>query len=880
MPDDFTDLVKSVIFGNESRLISQILMDDDSTPEDDLEWIGPYRLIRLLGEGGFGEVWLAEQNDTVRREVALKLLKRGMDSKQVLGRFSLERQALASMAHPNIAALLDAGRTADGRPYFVMDYVQGTSITQWCQEKRLGVNEIVGLFQQICAGLQHAHQKGIIHRDLKPSNVLVAEIDGVVTPKIIDFGIAKATSEQPLDQPYVTRVGHVMGTPLYMSPEQLAGGMDVDTRSDIYSLGVLFYEMLTGSAPHEGKTQPGMSAEEFRRIVDAKPPARPSHRLTEIKRQRGIAPKVGELKSESELVIPADLDWIILKALERERERRYASAALLAADLQSFLRDEPVLARPPSLRYNAGLWVRRNRVVFAAACLCVMALLTGTGVALWQAQAAREAQARAEAEAQRTQQAVSFLTTLLDRVATEVAKGRNPEALKLALDGSEGKIRELKGDPLLQSDLFNRVGWLYQTMGERGLAMPLLKAHAEANTAIYGADSAEAWTTELNYLSQMMQHGARIRVPDMLTNLLVRIEASGKAGGTQWFSAQRLMMQIWDKLRQPAKAQVVAHQVMEDPRLESLSPVVMLLVKLACVKAFEAAQEYELADKILVDSIQLCLSDPTLTDRLNTVHEKRLDVQRSQGNFRRGAELAREEINRRKLQSKGRDPFLIQLLLRLAEFESFLKHSEQAIAVSREALQLALALAPTPEALKLNPDLDTLRSEQMFARFSVANYEYKAGHHEEAVKMSREAYQVADEEGNKSNLAEAMLQLAEMQEKTGDLEGAYSTYELREQRSATGGANYQRWHEDLKARCSIRLRQGRAKEAMLLAQELWVKEIKSPDAVKDTGHLVDVAELAILCHEALFQKDPQTPIPAEFAQWKKLMADEGKLPTK
>jgi tetratricopeptide (TPR) repeat protein len=193
---------------------------------------------------------------------------------------------------------------------------------------------------------------------------------------------------------------------------------------------------------------------------------------------------------------------------------------------------------------------------------------------------------------------------------------------------------------------------------------------------------------------------------------------------------------------------------------------------------------------------------------------------------------------------------------------------------------LALALAPTPEALKLNSDLATLRSEQMFARFSVANYEYKAGHHKEAVKMSREAYQVADEEGNKSNLAEAMLQLAEMQEKTGDLEGAYSTYELRGQRSATGGANYQRWHEDLKARCSIRLRQGRAKEAMLLAQELWAKEIKSPDAVKDTGHLVDVAELAILCHEALIQKDPQTPIPVEFAQWKKLMADEGKLPTK
>ena len=460
------DSISNIVFGNEQQLFKHLLLEDDE-PAVKLEdkWIGPYRLMKLLGEGGFGQVWLAEQNEPVRREVALKLLKRGMDSDQVLARFSLERQALASMDHPNIAALLDAGSTPDGRPYFVMDYVQGLPVTTWCQEKHASIPENIGLFKQICSGLQHAHQKGIIHRDLKPSNVLVTEVDGVAIPKIIDFGIAKATSDQFQDQPWVTRQGHVMGTPLYMSPEQLAGGLDVDTRSDIYSLGVLFYEMLTGTAPHEGKTHAGMSHEEMRRIVDETRPIRPSVHLTELKRQRGIFTKVHDHKPESALIIPADLDWIILKALERDRDRRYDSAALMATDLQCFLNDEPILARPPTAHYLVSLWIKRNSIIFAAACICALALLLGTGLALWQAHEARQAQARAETESQRARQAVDFLTTMLDRVADEVANGRNPEALKLALDGSQEKISQLKNDPQLQSDLFYRVGALYRTMG-------------------------------------------------------------------------------------------------------------------------------------------------------------------------------------------------------------------------------------------------------------------------------------------------------------------------------------------------------------------------------------------------------------------------------
>jgi tetratricopeptide (TPR) repeat protein len=569
--------------------------------------------------------------------------------------------------------------------------------------------------------------------------------------------------------------------------------------------------------------------------------------------------------------IPADLDWIILKALERERDRRYDSAALLAADFQCFLNAEPILARPPSTRYLAGLWIRRNWIIFAAACLCFMALSSGTGLALWQAQEARKAQARAETEAQRSSQAVDFLTTMLDRVAVEVANGRNAEALKLALDGSEEKIRQLKGDPLLQRDLFDRVGIVYKTMGERALAMPMFKACSDATAALHGPDSEEAWDAELNYLRQMMEHGARLLVPEMLEALMKRIEAAGKSGSFQWFNTQRCRVETWFKLRKPAKASQVAHEVIQDPRLGNVEVILRLLIKRACANAFESHHEYDLADKVLMDCHQLCLSDPILTvERLSRVYDQRLNLQKSKGDQRRGAELARELILDMKLRSGGKDPSLVKLLLRLAEFESALKHPAEAIAISRQALKLAEDLAPSPEALKRNSNLATLRLDQMFTRFGVADYEYKAGHHQEAVNMSREAYRVADELGNKSDLAEAMLYLAQMLEKTGDLEGAYQTYALREQRSAAGGANYQRWHEDLNGRCSIRLKQGRAKEAMVLAQELWSKEIQSPEARKDTDHLRDIAALALRCHDALKKQDPNVSAPVELVEWEKL----------
>ena len=307
--------VSKLIAGHERHILAQMLADDEMQEVGLDGRIGPYRLAECLGEGGFGFVWRAEQAEPVRREVALKVLKRGMDTAQVLARFSLEQQALASMEHPHIAALLDAGATPDGRPFFAMELVRGPSITAYCREKNLPWQQQVALFKAVCGGVLHAHQKGMIHRDLKPSNILVAEVDGKPVPKIIDFGIAKAMTEGLVQEAFFTRAGHVMGTPLYMSPEQLSGSRDVDVRSDVYALGVLFYQMLTGSLPYQSLVRENTTHAEMLRIVSAKRPVRPSVQITETvkmaaMREKGMQPLL------SMSGIPADLDWIILKALE------------------------------------------------------------------------------------------------------------------------------------------------------------------------------------------------------------------------------------------------------------------------------------------------------------------------------------------------------------------------------------------------------------------------------------------------------------------------------------------------------------------------------------------------------------------------------------
>jgi serine/threonine protein kinase/Tfp pilus assembly protein PilF len=360
--------------------------------------IGPYHLREKIGEGGFGHVFVAEQQQPVRRTVALKVIKPGMDSREVIARFEAERQALALMNHPNIARVLDAGTTDSGKPYFVMELVHGEAITDYCRRKAFSMREQLELFIDVCHAVQHAHQKGIIHRDLKPANVLVTSADELSVVKVIDFGVAKALSEPLTNKTLFTRFAQVIGTPLYMSPEQLEmTSLDVDTRSDIYSLGVLLYEILTGTTPFDQTRLQSASFDELRQIIREEEPPRPSVKLTMLDQAELTTDTKSEVPRHTPpIAVRGDLDWIVMKALEKDRTRRYETATEFAADVRRYLNQEPIAARPPSPWYRFSKFARRNKVLLSATTVALSALVLGTVVSAWQAWRATVAQGEAD----------------------------------------------------------------------------------------------------------------------------------------------------------------------------------------------------------------------------------------------------------------------------------------------------------------------------------------------------------------------------------------------------------------------------------------------------------------------------------------------------
>ncbi len=383
--DTFLELGEAGLLRNSMEVSGKLTFSDERIGDS----IGRYKLLEKIGEGGFGVVYRAEQSEPVRRHVALKVIKLGMDTKSVVARFEAERQALALMDHPSIARVLDGGATPTGRPYFVMELVRGVQITEYCEANQTGLKERLNLFIQLCQAIQHAHQKGVIHRDLKPSNVLVTNQDGKPIPKVIDFGIAKAIEEPLTPKTILTNFHAFIGTPAYTSPEQAEmTGSDVDTRSDIYSLGVLLYELLTGTTPFDAKELTQSGLEGMRRTIREVEPPTPSARL-----RRAI---VGKPAHGGSMLVDRDLDWIAMKCLEKDRARRYSTAQELASDLDRYLRQEPVLARPQSPAYRLHKAMRRHRTAFAAAAAILLVVAVGTTVSIWQAIRATRAERTAE----------------------------------------------------------------------------------------------------------------------------------------------------------------------------------------------------------------------------------------------------------------------------------------------------------------------------------------------------------------------------------------------------------------------------------------------------------------------------------------------------
>jgi serine/threonine protein kinase len=464
--------------------------NEDPAPVPPDARIGPYTLVEKLGEGGMGTVWVAEQTKPVRRRVALKVIKAGLDSQDVLQRFQAERQALALMSHPNIATVLDAGTSETGLPYFVMELVEGVPITKYCDDRRTSVPQRLRLFVTVCHAIQHAHQKGVLHRDIKPANVLVSTNDVEPVPKVIDFGVAKALHKRLTDRPMYTEVGRLVGTLEYMSPEQAElVSWDIDTRSDVYALGVLLYVLLAGSTPLDAETLRNAPLSETLRLIREVDPERPSERLA---RASESLPALAAARESDPARLPrelkGELDWIVMKALEKDRARRYESASALARDVERHLQNEPVEACPPTRRYRLGKFLHRHRVEALAAAAGLVLLVAAAAVSTWQAVRATRAERTAAAVSAFLQNDLLGQADLANQPGE--GAGRDPDVkVRTLLDRAARTVEgNLADEPLTEAAIRLTIGKAYRALGQYEDAQRQLERALELYAAGLGPD--------------------------------------------------------------------------------------------------------------------------------------------------------------------------------------------------------------------------------------------------------------------------------------------------------------------------------------------------------------------------------------------------------
>ena len=661
---------------------------------------------------------------------------------------------------------------------------------------------------------------------------------------------------------FATQANFILGTPHYMSPEQIEDVGSVDTRSDIYALGTVLYEMLTGSPPFAAITQQCQSRQEFWRLVREKSPPRPS---TSFTTRTVVAPLPAKEVRMDVSRLPADLDWIALRALEKEPQRRYQSAAEFAADLQCFLEGAPVSAHPPSTVYIASRWIKRHRVAFAAACVSVLALVTGAGVAIWQAKLARAAQGRAESEALRSRESASFLTGLLKEVADEVRNGRNPEALRLALISSQQRIEDMRQDPDLQIELMGQVARLFDAMSDRKLSLGALRRCAELSAARLGPENPAAREAAFQHLYMAVDHGSRIEAVDLLKALRTHIEQHEGRGSEIWFKAQSLLVRLWIKLRRGKDAAEEAAAAVTEARRKQIGGLALHYILMDNASALEAARQFDASEKQIQEGISLSRERGDLAARQPEFDLRLVELQIHRGNFARAAEMQAGVVQRLKAQPDS--PTLPHKIISLAEIENRARLHAQAIAHTNEALDLIQSR--TAGISTEGAGANTLREDMLIA-LEIKSAAYRSlKQPDAAIATAQEGLRVAQQGGNETLLTRALAALAGAQESAGHLDEAWQLHHQIYDNHAAHNASYKNRLDDLREMTRIRLRQGRFEDALAHAKDAWRQTLAEPSSKLEPDYLEYMADFALKTWKTVQAASPTTAVPEELPAWEK-----------